>query len=140
MTDDPHADVTVEDALAEMESLGGDTYINPEIARGIVAGFSEALEAALDDDHDGMQDGALWLNRYVANITHLAKDVRGVPNVPQYEPLVDMEELSTTIAEDLDVDVGERKSVGYARSSREKHSGTVENLREGCSESTGAEA
>lgn len=126
--DDPHDDVTIEDAIERLETMTGDQYILPEDARAVVKGFEDELEDALPEGSDAMGASGLWANRYVANISVIAKDARGIPNVPQYQTIVLVEHLSESLATDLGVTVGKGGAIGHARSSREAHATTTMNL------------
>lgn len=127
--DDPQeSDITRSESLDVLTSFQGDIYMEPEIAREAVAGFADDLNEALDDDEAAAQDSGLWVNRYIAEVAKLAMNARGMPTVPQYEPLVPTDELSERIAEDLGIEVGEGMAVGHARAARERHRETVQNI------------
>jgi hypothetical protein len=128
--DDPHADLTAADSLEELSQFQGDEYIKADDARRIIAGFVDALEAALPEEHDAIESDGLWVNRYTANVSMLAAEARGLPNVQQHHPITTVSKLTATIATDLGLETGESSSVGTARSSREQYEGTMENLKE----------
>jgi len=138
MTDDTDSDDsidTVADAVDALDAQTGDSYVTAEWAHHVVDALSEPLSDALPSNHDAMSDAgdgqaSLWTARYVANVAQMAKDAHGIPRVPQWRSIVLVADLSEQIAEDLDVPVGEGRSVGHARSHRQAHADTVQHLRE----------
>jgi hypothetical protein len=121
--------ISKDEALDQLGSLNGDGYYLPQKAEQLLLPFSDHATDGFLAEHDSEQFPTLSWREAIADEQRLARDARGMLDVPAYQPVITGEEIAGVLCDALGIGRSSGKAIGQARSAREGHGVMIHDIR-----------
>lgn len=118
-----------DEALAELYDLRGQSYYKPDKAFRILLGIRPLL--TLEDGYaDGTHDWTTALGERIAEVQTLARDSRGTPTVPPYQPILTGAEIAEIAVEMIGGESSDASMLGAGSTADVRAEDNIETVRE----------